>query len=121
MQLGHEPFYEDEEDEREDDDDDDEQFTDDDDQGDDREMEKSDDDDDDDDDNLTEQLESEELHDEFDDDLLFSPAPVRSSQRMDVFSPATFTQVMEDEHTLQSTPKTTGSSKTTRIRRNILD
>lgn len=66
---------------------------------------EDDDDDDKDDDSLTE-IESEH-QDEFDDDLLFSPAPVRSSQKMDVFSPATFSRVMEDEHTLQSTPKTT--------------
>lgn len=60
--------------------------------------------------------------DEFNDDFMFSPAPIRSaSQKMDVFSPATFSRVMEDENTLQSTPKTTGLSKPARTRVYILD
>lgn len=84
--------------------------------------------DDDDDDNLTEYYMDDDEHngvdddDEPNDDLLFSPVPVSSSsQKMDVFSPATFSRVMEDENTLQSTPKTTGLSKPVRTRMNILD
>lgn len=48
-----------------------------------------------------------------DDNLLFSPQPMRSSQtqqNMDVFSPDTFSRVMDDENTLQSTPKLSQSS-----------
>lgn len=48
-----------------------------------------------------------------DDDLFFSPQPLKSSQtqqKMDIFSPGTFVRVMEDENTLQSTPKTIGPS-----------
>lgn len=65
-----------------------------------------------------------DLMEEDDDDdkleLMFSPQPLRSSQtqqRMEVFSPDTFSRVMDDEHTLQSTPKTTtGSQRNARIR-----
>lgn len=60
------------------------------------------------------------------DNLFFSPEPLKSSQtqqRMDIFSPNTFVRVMEDENTLQSTPKTTGSSQRarTRTRTDVLD
>ena len=53
------------------------------------------------------------------DNLFFSPQPLRSSQtqqRVDIFSPETFVRVMEDESTLQSTPKTYGGSQQTRTR-----
>jgi len=58
------------------------------------------------------------------DNLFFSPQPLRSSQtqqRMDIFSPETFVRVMEDESTLQSTPKTTGKLQRTRTRTDVLD
>lgn len=60
------------------------------------------------------EIKIEEDHDDGQDvdNLLFSPTPLKSSQtqqKMDVFSPDTFTRIMEDENTLQSTPKTTGS------------
>lgn len=68
---------------------------------------------------IIEEDEEEEMDDEEDymdedvgDDFLFSPQPIKSSQSqqtMDVFSPGTFSRVMEDENTLQSTPKTTGT------------
>lgn len=71
---------------------------------------------------------NDEDHDEdnqVDDDLLFfSPQPLKSSQtqqRMDIFSPNTFVRVMEDENTLQSTPKTTGSLLRTRTRADVID
>lgn len=60
-----------------------------------------------------------EDQDEMMDNLFFSPQPLKSSQtqqRMDIFSPDTFVRVMEDESTLQSTPKTTGSLQRTRTR-----
>lgn len=60
-----------------------------------------------------------EDQDEMMDNLFFSPQPLKSSQtqqRMDIFSPDTFVRVMEDENTLQSTPKTTGSLQRTRTR-----
>lgn len=60
-----------------------------------------------------------ENQDDMMDNLFFSPQPLKSSQtqqRMDVFSPDTFSRVMDDENTLQSTPKTTGSSQRNRIR-----
>lgn len=47
------------------------------------------------------------------DNLLFSPQPVKGSQTqqpMDLFSPNTFVRVMEDDNTLQSTPKTVAST-----------
>jgi hypothetical protein len=54
-------------------------------------------------------------------DTLFLSPPLRSSQsqqRVDIFSPESFTRVMEDECTLQSTPKTIGSQiSRTRTRR----
>lgn len=65
--------------------------------------------------------------DHMDDDLYFSPQPLKSSQtqqRMDIFSPDTFVRTMEDEGTLQSTPKTTGGSlqrARTRTRADVLD
>lgn len=68
--------------------------------------EEEEDDDDEDDD------EGEEAKGEQDMDSLFLSPPMRSSQsqqRFDIFSPQTFDRVMEDENTLQSTPKTTGS------------
>lgn len=53
-------------------------------------------------------------HDEMDNNnLLFSPQPLRSSQTqqsMDLFSPGTFVRALEDDTTLQSTPKTIASS-----------
>lgn len=55
-----------------------------------------------------------EDEDEHMDDLCFSPQPLRGSQtqqKMDLFSPETFVRVMEDENTLQSTPKTIGSQR----------
>lgn len=61
------------------------------------------------------------------DNLFFSPQPLRSSQtqqRVDIFSPETFVRVMEDENTLQSTPKTIGSQLTrtrTRTRTEMSD
>lgn len=48
-------------------------------------------------------------------ELFFSPQPLTSSQtqqRVDMFSPETFVRVMEDESTIQSTPKTIGSQLT---------
>lgn len=45
--------------------------------------------------------------------ILFSPQPLKNSQSqqtMDLFSPNSFCRVMEDESTLQSTPKSIGSS-----------
>lgn len=54
-----------------------------------------------------------EAQEDMDNNFLFSPQPVRSSQsqqNMDIFSPSTFDRVMEDESTLQSTPKTIASS-----------
>lgn len=66
-----------------------------------------------------------ESHEELmDDNLFFSPQPLKSSQtqqRMDIFSPDTFVRVMEDENTLQSTPKTTGSLLRTRTRHDVID
>lgn len=61
------------------------------------------------------------------DSLFFSPQPIRSSQtqqRMDIFSPDTFHRVMEDDFTIQSTPKTIGSQLTrtrTRTRTEMSD
>lgn len=75
-------------------------------------IEVDDDDDDDEDDNDDESFGIVEDHDE----LFFSPEPIKSSQRMDVFSPDSFVRVMEDENTLQSTPKTTGSQRAERTR-----
>lgn len=86
-----------------------------------------DDDDDDDDDNTDNDDDASDCHDDSKqgnqsdmmDNLFFSPQPLKSSQtqqRMDVFSPDTFSRVMEDENTLQSTPKTTGSMQRNRVR-----
>lgn len=63
--------------------------------------------------------EADDEEDNNENNLFFSPQPFRSSQtqqRMDIFSPGTFSRVMEDENTLQSTPKTTGGSQRVRAR-----
>lgn len=61
---------------------------------------------------------------ESDTNLFFSPTPLKSSQTqqtMDVLSPNAFDRIMEDDNTLQSTPKTTGPLVVPRMRSNFLD
>lgn len=106
-----------------DDDDDDDDYDDD---GNDDEMERSaaNRDEDEDEEFAEEEEDDHAFGRESDANLLFSPTPLKSSQTqqtMDVFSPDTFDRIMEDENTLQSTPKTTGPLVVPRMRSNFLD